>query len=232
MKNNNKGFSLIELIVSVALMSIIMIIATGMLTSAARYFEKQSAMVELQNEAQLVTNYLSEAIMEASAMEITTDAAGNGTYKLYKTDSKGNQRIMYFDQATTSLYMVTFKDNLEPGSASYADTGFLVSDEVQSMTLSFDYGVETSPEEIAGASEEAEDGGVGVTPGEPAEPGDPEEPTVYVVRNPLKVKIVFEIVHGKASSEFEISASCRNTLDEVVVNNADGTSVTYKAYNR
>lgn len=231
MENNNKGFSLVELIVSVGIMSVIMLIATGMLISASRYFEKQTAMVELQNEAQLVTNYLSEAIMEATAMEFTTDSTGNGTYKLYKTDSKGNQRVMYYDSATTSLYMVTFKDNLEPASSSYMDTGFLISDEVSAIKLSFDYGVETNPEDIPSPTSATEAGGGGTPPAEPATTAAPD-PDVYVVRNPVKVKVVFEIKHQNVSSEFEISADCRNTLDEVVVNNADGTSVTYKAYSR
>ena len=66
---DNRGISLIELMVSVAIMSIVMLIATGMLTNASRFFEKQAAQVELQNEAQVITNYLSESVMEASGME-------------------------------------------------------------------------------------------------------------------------------------------------------------------
>lgn len=224
MKNNNKGFSLVEMIVSVAVMSLIMIIATTMISNASRYFEKQAAMVELQNEAQLVTNYLSEAIMEATDMEFIYDSStGSGVYKLYKTDSKGNQRIMYYDNATTSLYMVTFKDNAEPVPEAYSDIGFLVSDEVQGIHVTFDCGYSTSPEEIPTNAD-----GTPVTP--TAADGTPITPEL-VVKNPLKVKIVFQIAHNGVSGEFEISANCRNTLDDIVIT-ADGVTTTYKAYSR
>ena len=38
MRTNNKGISLIEMIVSIGVMSILMVLATTMLTNAARFF--------------------------------------------------------------------------------------------------------------------------------------------------------------------------------------------------
>lgn len=233
---NNKGFSLIELIVSIAIMSIVLVIATTMMTNASRFFERQSAEVELQNEAQIVTNYLSEAFMEATAMECTAESftesggllkmSGAMTIVLYGTktddtgavsvDGKGEQRVIYLtpnaDGMTYSLYMVSFdSEDAIPSSSTYTAPGYLISDNVSTVVISIPYAtVEDSN------AEPLPDGSI---------------PTINCVTNPIKPKVEFVLTHTLATSNFELEANCRNLLDKITITDASGTKE-YEAYNR
>lgn len=245
MRVNNKGVTLIELVVSIGLMSLIMAVATTMIVNASRYFERQAAMVEIQNEAQIITNYLTETIMEATDMNFTiTDASsGAGLYEFYEKDNadpanpvatgKGNQRILqyYYDPANADpnmrhmLYMISFDTGsvaptIVPGSEDARK--YLISDEVTLFNVTFDYGEETDPDTI-------------VEPTTPT-PGALPEPVIddtknYVVKNPLKVRIIFRIEHNGVGSTFEISADCRNQLDDITYTKG-GTTTIFEALNR
>ncbi len=221
---DNRGISLIELMVSVAIMSIVMLIATGMLTNASRFFEKQAAQVELQNEAQVITNYLSESVMEASGMEfeITDTSTGAGVYRLYGVDAvtgdltgKGDQRVLYYDAAATSLYMVSFSaTDAIPDPTTYASIGYLISDDIRYFYMDVDKGAVTDPNETTATEADG-------------------TPVVELgVRNPITCSIKFTLAHNSASADFELTADCRNRLSEVLITkNGDPTEV-YKAYDR
>lgn len=224
MKINNKGVSLIELLVSVAIMSIVMLIATAMLTNASRFFEKQSAQIELQNEAQVITNYLTEAVMEASGMEfiITDTSTGSGIYKLYGVDvdtgdltGKGDQRLLYYDASTYSLYIVSF-DAADPipDPSTYASIGFLISDQIKYFSMDVDKGPVTDPNEPTATEAD----------------GTPIVETG--VRNPITCNIKFTLAHNIVSSDFELTADCRNHLSEVTITKGSDPTEIYKAYDR
>lgn len=230
---NNKGFSLIELIVSIAIMSIVMVIATTMMTNASKFFERQTAEVELQNEAQIVTNYLSEALMEATAMECTAESftesggllkmTGAMTIVLYGTktddagvvsvDGKGELRVLHLtpnaDGTTYSLYMVSFdSEDAIPDASTYTAPGFLITDNINSVVITIPYAT------VDG--EALPDGTI---------------PTVNCVMNPIKPKVEFVLTHTLATSNFQLEANCRNLLDKITITDSSGTNE-YEAYNR
>lgn len=209
-KMNNKGFTLIELLVSIAIMSLVMVIATTMMTNASRYFERQSAMVEVQNESQLVTNHLSEAVMEATGMQFTyNDATGTGAYILFSDNSKGEQRVLHYDNDTHSLYIASYKGKAVAdilADTSWQTEAYMLSDEITLFHLDYDWGYSTSPEDVKPADE-------------PVLP--PGETPVKVVRNPLKLRITYTIAHNNVSSDFEITADCRNTLEKITINGTE-----------
>lgn len=221
---NNKGVSLIELMVAVAIMSIVMLIATGMLTNASRFFEKQSSQIELQNEAQVITNYLTETVMEASGMEftITDSSTGSGVYRLYGVDAtsgdltgKGDQRVLYYDASTSSLYMVSFNaaDTI-PDPSTYASIGFLISDEIRYFSMDVNKGAVTDPNETTATEADG-------------------TPVVELgVRNPITCSINFTLAHNAVSADFELTADCRNHLSEVLITKDGNPTEVYKAYDR
>lgn len=224
MKSNNKGFSLIELMVSVAIMSVVMLIATTMLTNASRFFEKQTAQVELQNEAQIITNYLTEAVMEASGMEfvITDLSTGEGVYRLYGVDSttgdltgKGDQRIIYYDASTFSLYMVSFgASDAVPDPSIFPSIGFLISDEIRYFSMDVNKGAVTDPNETTATDADG-------------------NPVVELgVRNPITCNIQFTLAHNSVSSDFELTADCRNHISKVSITKGGDPEEVYKAYDR
>lgn len=229
MRVNNKGLSLIELVVSIGIMSILMTLATAMIVNASKFFEKQAAHTELQNEAQLITNYLTTTIMEATDMNFTiTDiTTGAGIFEFYEKDAttgvatgKGNQRVLHYNPATKALYMVSFESGVAPAIA-YDESArmYLISDEITDFKVSFDYGEETDPDAVIETDPESM---IGATL---------EDTKKYIVKNPIRVYVNFTIEHSGVSSKFEISADCRNTLDDITYTKS-GVTTTFKAYER
>ena len=72
---NNKGFSLIELLVSIAIAGIVVVAAFSMVLYGMNRYAKSSKETKLQNEIQFVNNTISDAIKEghigSSRIDIT-----------------------------------------------------------------------------------------------------------------------------------------------------------------
>lgn len=61
---NNDGFSLVELLVAMAIMGIVSVIIYSFMVSSSRFYEKTSADTDIQMEAQLVANAISDLIID------------------------------------------------------------------------------------------------------------------------------------------------------------------------
>lgn len=73
-RNRNKGFSLVELIITIAILGIISVSIVLAMTSSSKTYRTSSVEAQLQSEAQLVANAISEIAMDASgATDETTE---------------------------------------------------------------------------------------------------------------------------------------------------------------
>lgn len=79
----NKGFSLVELVVAIGILAVISTIVAFMMTSSSRNYSKMSVETQLQSEAQLVANAISEYAIDSYDAENlcteTIDAAYDNT---------------------------------------------------------------------------------------------------------------------------------------------------------
>ncbi len=75
---NNRGFSLIELIVAMAIAGVVSILIASLMTNSSKWFSTESTKSILQNELQDVTEQLNTAFMEATGIRIEKD--GEVTY--------------------------------------------------------------------------------------------------------------------------------------------------------
>ena len=66
LKRENKGFSLVELIVVIAIFSVVSIAIGGFLLAAQRSYAVSANELDIQEEAQLVANQLQEMILDTS----------------------------------------------------------------------------------------------------------------------------------------------------------------------
>jgi prepilin-type N-terminal cleavage/methylation domain-containing protein len=66
MKKDNKGLSLIELLVAFALLSVISLIILGIMTSASRMYQKVSTDVSLQMQSQITMAQIKEYVVDAN----------------------------------------------------------------------------------------------------------------------------------------------------------------------
>ena len=68
LKSNKKGFSLVELIVTMAITAVVIGILATVVYQGSRISRKQNAVATLANEAQQINGMLEEAIMEAKVI--------------------------------------------------------------------------------------------------------------------------------------------------------------------
>ena len=67
---SNKGMSIVELIIAIAMLALIMTAIAGIMSSNTLIFKKQKSDVFVQNTAQETYNRLTDAIMQAKEVEI------------------------------------------------------------------------------------------------------------------------------------------------------------------
>ena len=81
LKRENKGFSLVELIITIAIFSVVGVIVGAFLLSSSRAYSINANELDIQEEAQLVANQLQEMILDTpiaiSYSYVGVDDAGN-----------------------------------------------------------------------------------------------------------------------------------------------------------
>ncbi len=80
LKENKKGISLVEIIVALAIASILLGMLGGLISQGAILFKQQNTIVDLANESQLVSGQFEQTLMEAKALLIHRDVAGDNIY--------------------------------------------------------------------------------------------------------------------------------------------------------
>lgn len=124
---DNKGATLVELMVAIAIGAIVIAGIAYIIVFSMRMYGKSSATVDLQNEAQSTLNYIVDSTMQASGMVISYDSVNETTeYVLYGKlyYDAAQSRWMYQGIALVSdtagaqeLYLTIFPN------ASYPDSG-------------------------------------------------------------------------------------------------------------
>lgn len=140
-KHNNKGFTLTEVLVALAVSSVVITIVIAFISQGSRFYKTQSNTINLQNELQETSNVITDTLQEATYLSITSDSKKlevyTGSYvtkegkKLF-TSVKGSSRyilrdgtgIYVFDKA--DLNYVTEKDK----------PGYRYSDNIEAITIS------------------------------------------------------------------------------------------------
>lgn len=142
LKRENKGFSLVELIVVIAIFSVVAVAVGGFLYTANRTYSVSATELDIQEEAQLVANQLQEMVMDSalgisyqytllntdSSVDVgyaTDDAEIPTTGALNKKELfiYGNDcyYIIYWKKDDSKLYYVEYKLDSSSGSYMLAD---------------------------------------------------------------------------------------------------------------
>lgn len=116
--NNNKGFTLLEMIISVAILSIVIVTATSFMVTGTKLFSASNNEVELQQEVQVALNNVENRIIDAK-LGIRCDDDGNQviltvfndktstTPKEYIVWNKSDKKI-YYDSSAANVTLTTF----------------------------------------------------------------------------------------------------------------------------
>lgn len=79
LKSDNKGLSLVEMLISFAILSIVTVALMGLMTTGMRFFRSNTAYIGLQYEYQTVMTQLREYVVDCNG-GIVTSADGNTLY--------------------------------------------------------------------------------------------------------------------------------------------------------
>lgn len=94
LKRENKGFSLVELIVVIAIFSVVGVVIGGFLLAANRSYAVSANELDIQEEAQLVANQMQEMILDTSL---------GISYQYVVTDDAGTELINYMENDAATL---------------------------------------------------------------------------------------------------------------------------------
>lgn len=106
-RSSRSGFTLIEALMTVAIMGIVFALGPALLLQMTRFFRQNRARVEIQRDARNVLDLINRNLRQAKASTVVVDAAsGQPPYsRIAFTKAQGNALTFY--QQGTTLYMVS-----------------------------------------------------------------------------------------------------------------------------
>lgn len=106
-KTNNKGFSLAELLIALAIASIVLAALTALIQQSVRSFSRQTISAQLQSDADLMLNQVENNIMEAQLLMMCNNGE-QYDYYLTEVSQTGNDKYngYVYDKAEKILYYV------------------------------------------------------------------------------------------------------------------------------
>lgn len=102
LKTNNGGLSMVELICAIAIVSLLGTTVAGMMAVSANSYRRGSAETDVQQEAQLIANQISDLIID-----VTSSVAYDETQKLLTIKQDDEQKTelgIQFDLGTKAVY--------------------------------------------------------------------------------------------------------------------------------
>lgn len=116
-RRNNKGMSLLELVIAMAISAIVILMIVSFISAAFRVFRKTNDEVNLQMEAQTAINQLANILMEAKKVEKSTIVE---RYRIDNIDLAGySDYAIVFDDSANELYLVEYNPASLPSGITY-----------------------------------------------------------------------------------------------------------------
>lgn len=151
-KPDNKGFTLVELIITVAIMTLIGVALVGIMTSNTVAFRKTKSDLDIQNVAEDTFNKISNDIMQAKAVYIKT-SSNQYVSKLNSKYITADEQHLYWlfnnEFATTGAddFKVLKTENTSGTGAKYNLTQLDIEELGIGYLVPYDskYGTEASP---------------------------------------------------------------------------------------
>ncbi len=132
-KKKNRGVSLVEILVAIAVSAIVMSAIGVLLTQGMHGYVRQTTQAELQNEANIAMNQITDSLMEANGINISIDENSVTFKHLYaETLSSSTELQKYqFDKTNRVLNLV------EDGGGASQKTTSICCKYVDSFQVSY-----------------------------------------------------------------------------------------------
>lgn len=110
-KGDSKGFTLLELIISVAVLSVIMVMIFSMMTSGSIFFEKSNSMMKVSYSLQETMSQIKETVIDCS--------------KAIKIQEYSNTEFVVVNKLSDDSYMAcAYKYDPDKKAIKYGETTF------------------------------------------------------------------------------------------------------------
>lgn len=142
----NKGMSLVEVLITVAILAIVIVTAGAFMTTSSRSFAKGSADSDVQDEAELAVNQIEDLIIDVNGGVAMTDDSAKMELLLYHAEDESGstvykKRTVTWDKASGNmecsewnmLYDSSADDYVVDGAAVYENQ--LLADNVTNFTV-------------------------------------------------------------------------------------------------
>ena len=132
MKEDNKGFSLVELLIAIAISGIVLTALVLLITQSVKSYGRQTALAQIQSDGDISLNQIQKNVMEANEIKVKKSVKPSGSFdvELYTTrtteeqiDASGNKKTVtlsewgyYYDSEKKELYYSD--DTLNPDQMS------------------------------------------------------------------------------------------------------------------
>lgn len=107
-KLGNAGMSLVELLVALAASSLVIVAVMALMINGMNSYRKQTVSAQLQEDANITLNQMSDTIMEATMVEVSNSESANGNTKEFQTAEHMKYR---YDEDEKILYVTTVDDD-------------------------------------------------------------------------------------------------------------------------
>lgn len=144
-KLDNRGISLVEIIIAVAIASIVSLLIATMLSNGSYWFTRENQKVDLQNDLQIVSNQLNDRFQEAKEIHIVKC---DGAIRIYTGEIDPLTNNLVEQNKGTEKYtdsVITYMDNklyITKGYMENIPEGYMIADNV----MEFDVNIATKPE--------------------------------------------------------------------------------------
>lgn len=165
---NHKGFSLVELICTVAILSIVITSAGSAMVISARSYQRSNSELDLQQQAQITANLLTNLIIDADKIEIydgDVPSASGKSLKIEKRDpaityeitlGTGTDKLEYKENGSDAKTLAEHIDDFSIERISENNYDFsLTVKSTDGRTFSSDYHVTPRNSDSAGSLPEA-----------------------------------------------------------------------------
>lgn len=193
--NKNSGFSLIELLVTIAVSGLVILMISFIMLQGTTLFKGENEVIDIQSEIQIIRNQLTETLM--SAKEITVVKADKDIV-IYTGDvDESNNRLVAETSGVdgksgvTTERIITYVDGkdsvyISSNLGTSESLGSLISNYVTSMDIVVNEGCKKI---------------------------DDSGKEYYT--NPLSIDIKLRLVQGEQSADVNVSVKVRNILTEL-----------------
>lgn len=130
---NNKGMSLVEVIISVAIVSIVLVTITSFMVTGTKLFGNSSNEIELQRNAQLVLNNIENRIVDA---QLGANFEGGGTdFRVLTIYNETEREYIFWVKNDKKIYYDTSAQNVTKDSSTLS-TNEVLAENITEFSVS------------------------------------------------------------------------------------------------